>query len=109
MARAEGVISIATTRKRNKRAELLSLGADHVIVADEEDIVTCQGNHRRQRRARDPSLIHPWTPTACGCLKGLIPALRVEALGAPRIWRNIAVSFMAAGTPGGLSGRLPGI
>lgn len=39
IARAEGAISIATTRKRNKRAELLSLGADHVIASEEEDIV----------------------------------------------------------------------
>ena len=32
MARAERAISIATTRKSNKKAELLSLGADHVIA-----------------------------------------------------------------------------
>jgi len=41
MARAEGAISIATTRKSNKKAELLSLGADHVIATEEEDIVAC--------------------------------------------------------------------
>jgi NADPH:quinone reductase-like Zn-dependent oxidoreductase len=40
MARAEGAVSIATTRKSNKKAELLSLGADHVIATEEEDIVT---------------------------------------------------------------------
>jgi len=39
MAKAEGAISIATTRKSNKKAELLSLGADHVIATEEEDIV----------------------------------------------------------------------
>src|SRR5215472_897522 len=39
MARAEGAISIATTRKSNKKAELLSLGADHVIATEEEDFV----------------------------------------------------------------------
>jgi NADPH:quinone reductase-like Zn-dependent oxidoreductase len=39
IARAEGAISIATTRKSNKKAELLSLGADHVIATEEEDIV----------------------------------------------------------------------
>jgi NADPH:quinone reductase-like Zn-dependent oxidoreductase len=39
IAKAEGAISIATTRKSNKRAELLSLGADHVIATEEEDIV----------------------------------------------------------------------
>jgi len=39
MAKAEGAISIATTRKSSKKAELLSLGADHVIATDEEDFV----------------------------------------------------------------------
>ena len=39
MARAEGAISIATTRTAAKKAELLALGANHVIVTDEEDLV----------------------------------------------------------------------
>lgn len=39
MARAEGAISIATTRKSSKKAELHSLGADHVIATEEEDFV----------------------------------------------------------------------
>jgi len=39
IAKAEGAISIATTRKSNKRAELLCLGADHVIATEEEDMV----------------------------------------------------------------------
>ena len=39
IAKAEGAISIATTRRSNKKAELLSLGADHVIATEEEDIV----------------------------------------------------------------------
>src|SRR5271165_1055291 len=39
IAKAEGAISIATTRKGNKKAELLSLGADHAIATEEEDIV----------------------------------------------------------------------
>ncbi|HJW99855.1 MAG TPA: zinc-dependent alcohol dehydrogenase family protein [Terriglobales bacterium] len=39
MAKAEGAISIATTRKSNKKAELLSLGAAHVIATEEEDFV----------------------------------------------------------------------
>ncbi|HWX55823.1 MAG TPA: zinc-dependent alcohol dehydrogenase family protein [Verrucomicrobiae bacterium] len=39
IARAESAISIATTRKSNKKAELLSLGADHVIATEEEDLV----------------------------------------------------------------------
>ena len=38
MAKAEGAISIATTRTSPKKAELLAAGADHVIVTDEEDL-----------------------------------------------------------------------
>jgi len=37
IAKAEGAISIATTRKSDKKAELLSLGADHAIAIGEED------------------------------------------------------------------------
>jgi NADPH:quinone reductase-like Zn-dependent oxidoreductase len=36
---AEGAVPIAATRKSNKRDELLSLGAAHVIVTEEEDLV----------------------------------------------------------------------
>jgi NADPH:quinone reductase-like Zn-dependent oxidoreductase len=39
IAKAEGAISIATTRTSAKKAELLSFGADHVIVTEEEDLV----------------------------------------------------------------------
>jgi NADPH:quinone reductase-like Zn-dependent oxidoreductase len=39
ITKAEGAIAIATTRKSNKKAELLSLGADHVIVTEEENFV----------------------------------------------------------------------
>lgn len=39
IAKAEGAISIVATRKRDKKAELLSLGAAHVIATNEEDIV----------------------------------------------------------------------
>jgi NADPH:quinone reductase-like Zn-dependent oxidoreductase len=39
IAKAEGAISIATTRRSNKKAELLSLGADHAIATEEEDFV----------------------------------------------------------------------
>ena len=39
IAKAEGAISIATTRKSSKKAELLSLGPHHVVVIDEEDLV----------------------------------------------------------------------
>src|SRR5499425_2650067 len=39
IVKSEGGISIATTRTDTKRGELLALGADHVIVTDEEDLV----------------------------------------------------------------------
>jgi NADPH:quinone reductase-like Zn-dependent oxidoreductase len=39
IAKAEGAISIATTRTSQKKAELLALGADYVIATDEEDLV----------------------------------------------------------------------
>jgi NADPH:quinone reductase-like Zn-dependent oxidoreductase len=39
IVKAEGATPIATTRKSNKRAELLSLGAAHVIATEEEDLV----------------------------------------------------------------------
>src|SRR5262245_38375088 len=39
IVKAEGAISIATTRTGAKRDELLALGAAHVIVTDEEDLV----------------------------------------------------------------------
>ncbi|CAN5691734.1 zinc-dependent alcohol dehydrogenase family protein [soil metagenome] len=38
IAKAEGAISIATTRTSAKKAELLQLGADHVIATEEEDL-----------------------------------------------------------------------
>ena len=38
IAKAEGALSIATTRTSRKKAELLALGADHVIVTSEEDL-----------------------------------------------------------------------
>ena len=40
IAKAEGAVSIATTRSVKKKAQLLSAGADHVIVTDEENLVT---------------------------------------------------------------------
>lgn len=39
MAKAEGAVSIAVTRTASKRARLLELGADHVIVTNEEDLI----------------------------------------------------------------------
>lgn len=39
IAKAEGATSIATTRKYDKKAELLSLGADHVIATEEKNFV----------------------------------------------------------------------
>jgi NADPH:quinone reductase-like Zn-dependent oxidoreductase len=38
IAKAEGAISIAATRSRKKKAQLLKLGANHVVVTDEEDL-----------------------------------------------------------------------
>lgn len=38
-ARAEGAISIATTRTSSKKKDLIGLGADHVIVTEEEDLL----------------------------------------------------------------------
>ncbi len=38
IAKAEGAISIATTRGSKKKAELVAAGADHVIVTGEEDL-----------------------------------------------------------------------
>ncbi|MGD0777384.1 MAG: zinc-dependent alcohol dehydrogenase family protein [Candidatus Solibacter sp.] len=38
IAKAEGAISIATTRTSRKKAELLALGADHVVATEEEDL-----------------------------------------------------------------------
>ena len=37
IAKVEGAVSIATTRRSNKKAELISLGAGHVIATEEED------------------------------------------------------------------------
>jgi NADPH:quinone reductase-like Zn-dependent oxidoreductase len=39
LVKAEGAISIATTRTSAKKDELLALGADHVIVTNEEDLI----------------------------------------------------------------------
>src|SRR5580698_9751449 len=39
IAKAEGATSIAVTRTAAKKAELLRLGADHVIVTEEEDLI----------------------------------------------------------------------
>lgn len=38
IAKAEGAVSIATTRTSQKKAELLVAGADYVIVTEEEDL-----------------------------------------------------------------------
>ena len=39
IVKAEGGVSIATTRTSAKKEQLLALGADHVIVTEEEDLV----------------------------------------------------------------------
>ncbi len=38
IAKAIGATAIATTRKQNKKQDLLDAGADHVIVTDDEDL-----------------------------------------------------------------------
>jgi NADPH:quinone reductase-like Zn-dependent oxidoreductase len=40
VTKAEGAIAIATTRTAAKKEQLLALGADHVIVTDDEDLVS---------------------------------------------------------------------
>lgn len=50
--KAEGGFSIATTRTAAKKAELLALGADHVIVTDEEDVVARAGEITGGKGAR---------------------------------------------------------
>jgi NADPH:quinone reductase-like Zn-dependent oxidoreductase len=52
IVKAEGAISIATTRTSNKIAELLSLGADHVIPAEEQDMVARVKEITRGKGAR---------------------------------------------------------
>jgi NADPH:quinone reductase-like Zn-dependent oxidoreductase len=52
IVKAEGGISIATTRKSNKREELTKLGADHVIATDEEDYVARVAEITRGKGAR---------------------------------------------------------
>jgi NADPH:quinone reductase-like Zn-dependent oxidoreductase len=39
ITKAEGAISIATTRRSKKKAELTAAGADHAIATEEEDLV----------------------------------------------------------------------
>ncbi|HWW23671.1 MAG TPA: zinc-dependent alcohol dehydrogenase family protein [Edaphobacter sp.] len=39
LIKAEGAISIATTRTFAKKADLLTIGANHVIITDDEDLV----------------------------------------------------------------------
>jgi NADPH:quinone reductase-like Zn-dependent oxidoreductase len=52
MVKVEGGISIATTRKSNKKEELTKLGADHVIATDEEDYVARVAEITRGKGAR---------------------------------------------------------
>jgi NADPH:quinone reductase-like Zn-dependent oxidoreductase len=52
IVKAEGAISIAMTRKSNKKAELLALGADHVIATEEEDMVARVKEITRGKGAR---------------------------------------------------------
>jgi NADPH:quinone reductase-like Zn-dependent oxidoreductase len=52
MVKAEGGVSIATTRTRDKKEELTKLGADHVIATDEEDYVARVAQITRGKGAR---------------------------------------------------------
>lgn len=52
MVNAEGAVSIAITRKNSKKEELLALGARHVIVSDDEDIVARVNQITEGRGAR---------------------------------------------------------
>lgn len=52
IAKAEGADSIATTRTSKKKAELLAAGADHVIVTEEEDLVTRVKEITREKGTR---------------------------------------------------------
>jgi NADPH:quinone reductase-like Zn-dependent oxidoreductase len=62
--KAEGAVSIATTRTAAKRSELLALGADHVIVTNEEDLVTRVMDITSGAESRSFSMqsqVHCWT------------------------------------------------
>ncbi|MDR3514907.1 MAG: zinc-dependent alcohol dehydrogenase family protein [Azospirillaceae bacterium] len=52
IVKAQGGISIATTRTAAKKDRLLGLGADHVIVTDEEDLVARVAEITGSKRAR---------------------------------------------------------
>ena len=52
IVKAQGGISIATTRTSAKRDQLIALGADHVIVTEEEDLVARVQSITRGKGAR---------------------------------------------------------
>jgi NADPH:quinone reductase-like Zn-dependent oxidoreductase len=52
IVKAEGGISIATTRKSDKKEELTKLGADYVIATEEEDYVARVGEITQGKGAR---------------------------------------------------------
>lgn len=59
IVKAEGAFSIATTRTRDKREQLIAMGADYVIATEEEDYVTRVAEITAGRGARitfDPVL-----------------------------------------------------
>ena len=52
IAKAEGAVSIATTRTAKKKTDLLAAGASHVIVTDEEDLAARVNAITRGKGAR---------------------------------------------------------
>jgi NADPH:quinone reductase-like Zn-dependent oxidoreductase len=75
MTKAEGAISIATTRKSHKKAELLALGADHVISTEEEDFVA---RVREITGGKGPRII--FDPVAGPFLENLVEAAASGAI-----------------------------
>ena len=65
----EGAIPIAATRKSNKRAELLALGAAHVIATEEEDLVAKVNQITGGKGARIV-----FDPVACPGIEKLVDA-----------------------------------
>jgi NADPH:quinone reductase-like Zn-dependent oxidoreductase len=75
IAKAEGAISIATTRKSGKKSELTALGADHVIATDEEALVARVNEITANKGARVT-----FDPVAGPLLEKLVEAAEPEGI-----------------------------